>query len=161
MTTSLLAQIDWLMCVHFLFIFYLTPPEKSSLKSVARRLKSSTFLLSGNSVKICFPTIQLQNTYYEKKETMGVCFMAARLLFQKNLYLYKTEKTYTKHYLLTCILIHRANIMVRAKALYPVYYTQVSHGCQHIHSLAMPCTYFSFPLFFSLCNSTCKNILKM
>jgi len=45
MTTSLLAQIDMLMCVHF--IFYLTPPEKSSLKLVARKLKSSTFLFLG------------------------------------------------------------------------------------------------------------------
>lgn len=47
MTTSLLAQIDALMCAHFVFIFYLTPPEKSSLKSVARQLKSSTFFCLG------------------------------------------------------------------------------------------------------------------
>lgn len=134
------------MCVHFL-IFCLTPPEKSSLKSVARRLKRSTFLLPGNSVKVCFLTTQLQNIYYEEKETMGVCFMAGRLLFQKHLYLYKpAEKPSTKYCLLTCILIHGANFMVRAKALYPVYHTYVSHECQHTYSLAIPCMYFSFSL---------------
>lgn len=81
-----------LTCVYFFCIFYLTSPEKSSLQSVARGLKTSTYLLSGTSVRVHFFTTQLQNIYYVKKASMGVCFMAARLLFPKNPCLYKAVK---------------------------------------------------------------------
>lgn len=67
--------------------------------------------------------------------------MAARQLFQNNLYLYKTAaKTSTKRYLLTCILTHGANIMVRAFLLFFIFhqeemeYVLASVGC-YAHNL--------------------------
>lgn len=83
-----------LTCVYSLFIFYLTSPEKSSTQSVGRGLNTSTYPLSGTSVRVRFFTTQLQNIYYVKKASMGICFMAARLLFPKNPCLYKTVKNH-------------------------------------------------------------------
>lgn len=50
--------------------------------------------------------------------------MAARQLFQNNLYLYKTAAKTTKRYLLTCILTHGANLMVRAFLLFFIFHQE-------------------------------------